>query len=246
MVVFSVPRCRASSGREAAVWWRSPPTPGSRQGSGSRGGPRAKRFDGHIKHIFKKASHRVSALRRVARFLDRGGKLLLYKAQIRPYLEYAPLSWMSCAASHTRRLDSIQRRALRLVDAADPPDPPTHQPCSRAGESSRLTGTPQGCRGACGIPQGTGAGGATPGWLRQPPRVATRSTRTVLTSGDAVEVPRSRASQHQRTFVGRVSRMWNIFHGRCPSHPGDEHQSVKLAANRWRLLKPTPLSLVIL
>ncbi|KAG0726081.1 Lys-63-specific deubiquitinase BRCC36 [Chionoecetes opilio] len=67
---------------------------------------------------------RVSALGRVASFLDRGGKLLLYKAQIRPYLEYAALSWMSCAASHTRRLDSIQRRALRLVDAADPSDPP--------------------------------------------------------------------------------------------------------------------------
>ncbi|KAG0722636.1 hypothetical protein GWK47_044120 [Chionoecetes opilio] len=82
------------------------------------------RFDGHIKHIAKKASHRVSALRRVASFLDRGGKLLLYKAQIRPYLEYAALSRMSCAASHTRRLDSIQRRALRLLDAADPPDPP--------------------------------------------------------------------------------------------------------------------------
>ncbi|KAG0718967.1 putative RNA-directed DNA polymerase from transposon X-element [Chionoecetes opilio] len=82
------------------------------------------KFDGHIKHIAKKTSHRVSALRRVASFLDRGGKLLLYKAQIRPYLEYAALFWMSCAASHTRRLDSIQRRALRLVDAADPPDPP--------------------------------------------------------------------------------------------------------------------------
>ncbi|KAG0712711.1 RNA-directed DNA polymerase from mobile element jockey [Chionoecetes opilio] len=38
------------------------------------------RFDGHIKHIAKKASYRVSALRRVASFLDRGGKLLLYKA----------------------------------------------------------------------------------------------------------------------------------------------------------------------
>ncbi|KAG0715595.1 hypothetical protein GWK47_011582 [Chionoecetes opilio] len=97
----------------------SSPTPGSRQGSGVEV-DRELRFNGHIKHIVKKTSHRVSALRRVASFLDRERKLLLYKAQIRPYLEYAALSWMPCAASHTRRLDSIQRRALRLVDAADP------------------------------------------------------------------------------------------------------------------------------
>ena len=60
----------------------------------------------------------------MAGFLDKKGRLLLYKAQVRPYLEYAALSWMSCAATHTRKLDSIQRRALRLVDAADPPNQP--------------------------------------------------------------------------------------------------------------------------
>ncbi|KAG0716298.1 hypothetical protein GWK47_010007 [Chionoecetes opilio] len=201
------------------------------------------RFDGHIKHIAKKASHRVSALRRVARFLDRGGKLLLYKAQIRPYLEYAALSWMSCAASHTRRLDSIQRRALRLVDAADPPDPPAlFEPVSPLDslEHRRDVAALVVFHKAQvqGVPHLAG--------LRQPPRVATRSTRTVLTSGDAVEVPRSRASQHQRTFVGRVSRMWNIFTAAVPHIQEMNTQSVKLAANRWRLLKPTPLSLVIL
>ena len=77
------------------------------------------RFDGHIKHIAQKASHRVTVLRRMAGFLDKRGKLLFYKAQIRPYLEHGALSWMSCASSHTRKLDSIQRRALRLVDTAD-------------------------------------------------------------------------------------------------------------------------------
>ncbi|KAG0700520.1 hypothetical protein GWK47_025535 [Chionoecetes opilio] len=172
------------------------------------------RFYGHIKRIAKKASHSVSALRRVARFLDRGGKLLLYKAQIRPYLEYAALSWMSCAASHTRRLDSIQRRALRLVDAAHPPDPPDtpalFEPVSPLDslEHRRDVAALVVFHKAQGVPHLAG--------LRQPPRVATRSTRTVLTSGDAVEVPRSRASQHQRTFVGRVSRMWIIFTAAVP------------------------------
>ncbi|KAG0693095.1 hypothetical protein GWK47_027654 [Chionoecetes opilio] len=204
------------------------------------------KFDGHIKYIAKKASHRVSALRMVARFLDRGGKLLLYKAQIRPYLEYAALSWMSCAASHTRRRDSIQRRALRLVDAADPPDPP--DPPAQFEPVSPLDSLEHRRDVAAlvvfhkaqvqGVPHLAG--------LRQPPRVATRSTRAVLTSGDAVEVPRSHASQHQRTFVGRVSRMLNIFTAAVPHILEMNTQSVKLAANRWRLLKPTPLRLVIL
>ena len=112
------------------------------------------RFDGHIKHIAYKASHRVTVLRRMAGFLYKEGKLLLYKAKIRPYLEYASLSWMSCASSHTRKLDSIQCRTLRLVDAEDS----TTQSVSK---SSWLTGTPQGRRGASGVPQAIGTGSAT-------------------------------------------------------------------------------------
>ncbi|KAG0721805.1 putative RNA-directed DNA polymerase from transposon X-element [Chionoecetes opilio] len=201
------------------------------------------RFNGHIKHIAKKASHMVSALRRVASFLDRGGKLLLYKAQIRPYLELAALSWMSCAASHTRRLHSIQRRALQLVDAADPPDPPAQfEPVSPLDSLEHrmdvaalvvfLKAQVQGVPHLAGI--------------RQLPRITTRSTRTVLTSGDAVEMPRSRASQHQRTFVGRVSRMWNIFTAAVPHIQEMNTQSVKLAANRWRLSKPAPLMILVI
>ncbi|KAG0723894.1 putative RNA-directed DNA polymerase from transposon X-element [Chionoecetes opilio] len=182
------------------------------------------RFDGHIKHIAKKASHRVSALRRVARFLDRGGKLLLYKAQIRPYLEYAALSWMSCAASHTRRLDSIQRRALRLVDAADPDPPALFEPVSPLDslEHRRDVAALVVFHKAQvqGVPHLAG--------LRQPPRVATRSTRTVLTSGDAVEVPRSRASQHQRTLWA-ASPGWELSRRLSLTSEEMNTQSVK-----WR------------
>ncbi|KAG0710052.1 hypothetical protein GWK47_023599 [Chionoecetes opilio] len=121
---------------------------------------------------------------------------------------------MSCAASHTRRLDkAIQRRALRkwwiLQTPPDPPDPPA---LFEPGESSRLTGTPQGCRGACVFHKAQVQGVPHLAGLRQPPRVATRSTRTVLTRGDAVEVPRSPCqTQHQRTFVGRVFQDGETF-----------------------------------
>ncbi|KAG0718776.1 hypothetical protein GWK47_007489 [Chionoecetes opilio] len=142
------------------------------------------RFDGHIKHIARNASQRVSALRRVASFLDKGGKLLLYKA----HLNYAALSWKSCAASHTRRLDSIQRRALRLVDAADPHAQPDqgspHDSLEHRRDVAALVVFHK--ARVQGVPQLAG--------LRQPPRIATRSTSTALSSGDAVEVPYSRAA----------------------------------------------------
>ena len=48
--------------------------------------------------------------------LDTYGILTLYKAQIRPCMEYSALTWMSSAATHVQRLDAVQRRALRLVD----------------------------------------------------------------------------------------------------------------------------------
>ena len=79
--------------------------------------------------------------------------------------------------------------------------------------------------------------------LRRPPRVTKQSTRTELNSGDAMEVPRSHASQHQRTFVGRVSRMWNVFTASTPHIRETNNQSAKLAAHKWRGAQPTPLNL---
>lgn len=68
------------------------------------------RFDRHLKHVAHQATLRVSALRRVANFLDKRGIMLLYKAQVRSYLEYGALTWMSSAATHLQRLDKVERR----------------------------------------------------------------------------------------------------------------------------------------
>lgn len=85
---------------------------------------RGLRFECHAKHIAQKASHGVSSRRKMAGFLDRRGRLLLYKAQILPYLDYGALLWMSCSATHTKKLDSIKRGARRLVDTAALPVQP--------------------------------------------------------------------------------------------------------------------------
>ncbi len=74
------------------------------------------RFGLHLQTIARQASLRVSTLHRVGSFLDSRGILLLYKAQIMPYLEYAALSWMSSAPTHMRKLDKVERRVMRLVE----------------------------------------------------------------------------------------------------------------------------------
>ena len=199
---------------------------------------RGLRFERHVKHIALQASHRVSSLRRVASFLDRRGRLLLYKAQIRPYLEYAALSWMSCAASHSSKLDGIQRRALRLVEAAGAPAQP-EAPLDTLEHRRDVAALVVFHKAQVqGVPHLEG--------LRLPPRVTTRNTRTVLSSGDSVEVPRSNSSQHQRTFGGRVSRLWNAFASSVPHVRGMDTQDAKVAAHRWRSSFPTPLVLLLI
>lgn len=199
---------------------------------------RGLRFDSHVKSIAKKASHRISALRRIASFLDRKGRLLLYKAQVRPHLEYAALSWMSCAATHRRRLDSIQRRAIRLVDAALPPHPEPERPLDSLEHRRDVAAIVVFHKAQVQrVPHLAG--------LRHPLRVTARSTRTVLNGGDAVEVPRSHGCQHQRTFAGRVSRMWNLFTAAVPHVQEMNTHSVKLMAHKWRQTLPTPLTLFV-
>ena len=46
---------------------------------------------------------------RVASFLDKCGILLLNKAQIRLYLEYGTLTWMSSTATYPQKLAKVNR-----------------------------------------------------------------------------------------------------------------------------------------
>ncbi|KAG0714530.1 hypothetical protein GWK47_013959 [Chionoecetes opilio] len=138
---------------------------------------------------------------------------------------------------------SIQRRALRLVDAADPPDSPAQfEPVSPLDSLEHRGGR----RGACGIPQGTGAECHT--WLgydslRESPREAReRCLPVVMQWRCRVPVPAST----QSTFVGRVSRIGTFSRPLSPHIQEMNTQNVKLAANRWDCRGPPPLTLVIL
>ncbi|MPC83778.1 hypothetical protein E2C01_078493 [Portunus trituberculatus] len=149
-----------------------------------------------------------------------------------PHLEYAALSWMSCAATQRRRLDSIQRRALLLVDGAFPPHPEHECPLNTLEQRRDVAAIVVFHKAQMQkMPHLAG--------LRHPLRVSTRSTRTVVSDGDAVEVQQSQGCQHQRTFAGRVSRMWNLFTAAVPHAQEMNTHSVKLMAHKWRQTLPT-------
>ena len=65
-------------------------------------------FDSHLESVARKASLRVKLLLCVRNLLDGDGLLKLYKAQVRPIMEYSPLTWMNSAQGHLSLLDKVQ------------------------------------------------------------------------------------------------------------------------------------------
>ena len=192
------------------------------------------RFDHHIAAVTHQTSLRVSALRRMTSTLDPRGILTLYRAQIRPCMEYAALSWMSGATTHLRRLDAVQRRALRLVPAEE--DQQQSAPVTSLEHRRDVSALV-----VCHKTQVQRVSHLDP--LRLPPRAVLRCTRTVASDDQPLEVPRSRSSQHQRTYTARTARLWNMFTVDTPQvHDMSTHQ-VKLAAHRWRSTHPSTLVL---
>ena len=69
----------------------------------------------HVASIAKAASQKLGALFRTKKLYTPQQLLMLYKAQIRPSMEYCSHIW-SAAPKHTLKLlDSIQKRAVRLI-----------------------------------------------------------------------------------------------------------------------------------
>ena len=164
----------------------------------------------------------------MANFLDNRGLMTLYKAQVRPHMEYAALTWMSSAPTHLRKLDKIQRRATHLLQ--DTTSPPQLDSLEHRRDVGALTVFHK--AQVQRIPHLAS--------LILPLRPVQRSTRTVLSSQVVVEVPRSRASQHLRTFSARTARLWNLFTATVDVSEIATQRSKK-EAHHWRTRYSTPL-----
>ncbi|XP_065195264.1 uncharacterized protein LOC135826588 [Sycon ciliatum] len=80
-------------------------------------------FGDHLRSAATRARQRLGVLNRAAHITP-AGRTTVYKAFVRPVMEYAPLVWMGAAQSHLQRLNNVQRHALHAIS------PGAHLPSS--------------------------------------------------------------------------------------------------------------------
>ena len=146
---------------------------------------------------------------------------MLYKAQIRSTIEYASLSWGGAANKHLSLLDKMQRRASRII---------------RGNTQTEVTlDSLQHRRDVSGmcvmyrVHQQT-VSHLQP--LRLPGRQQQRTTRSVEQAPAALEEPRSYTTHHQRQFLQRYCKMWNLY--LRVNNPNEQTiNTFKKSVNNW-------------
>ena len=72
-------------------------------------------FDEHVSLLCKKATQKLHALARVARYMKLPQRRMIMKAFVNSQFGYCPLVWMSHSRQLNNRINKIQERALRIV-----------------------------------------------------------------------------------------------------------------------------------
>ncbi|MPC71315.1 hypothetical protein E2C01_065589 [Portunus trituberculatus] len=152
-------------------------------------------------------------------------------------MEYGALSWMSSAATHLQRLDTVQRRALRLVGMA------TQQ--QQQEEQTGVTLLEHRQDVSALVVQHKARMSEVPhlSSLRLPARAVQRESRATTSSDMLVHVPQSHSQQHQRSYTTRTARLWNVFTAATSDTQTMTLQQVKVAAHRWRKTQTPTLAL---
>ena len=70
----------------------------------------------HIRSIARSAACKLGFLNRSKRFFTPDQRLTLYKAQVRPLMEYCCHVWGGAPQSHLSILDRLQKKAIRIID----------------------------------------------------------------------------------------------------------------------------------
>jgi len=72
-------------------------------------------FEEHIQAKVNKANSTMAVIRKTYSHLDEKSFLLLYKAIVRPHLEYANAVWAPHLKKHVDSIENVQRRATRQI-----------------------------------------------------------------------------------------------------------------------------------
>nr|CAH7754842.1 unnamed protein product [Callosobruchus chinensis] len=135
---------------------------------------------------------------RARKYFSPSNLLTLYKAQIRPSLEYCSHIWGAAAPSTSSILDAVQRRAIRLID--DPALICHIQRLSHWRAVGDLSLFFRYSNGFCSSELTT---------IVPPLSKPARCTRGSSSRPREVVLHASRIKRYDRTFVPRVSRAWN-------------------------------------
>ena len=73
------------------------------------------KFNEHICNITKKANQVLGLIKRNFKYLDDKNLIKLYKALVRPHLEYGQSVWSPFLKKHKRSIENIQRRTTKLI-----------------------------------------------------------------------------------------------------------------------------------
>ncbi|MES9884550.1 MAG: reverse transcriptase family protein [Sedimenticola sp.] len=73
------------------------------------------KFVAHIQTVVKKANRMLGVIKRTFKYIDKEVFLNLYKALVRPHLEYASNVWSVIYKKDATLIENVQRRATRLM-----------------------------------------------------------------------------------------------------------------------------------
>ncbi|MPC12838.1 hypothetical protein E2C01_005551 [Portunus trituberculatus] len=169
-------------------------------------------FTTHMRRVARDAAWRLSCVRRVGKLLDGSGIATLYRAQVRPVMEYAPLTWSSCPPSYLAGLDRIQARAQRMVQLRNQDQQVSFQPLQQR----------QDVAGLCVMYKALRQQTPHLAPLRlPPPPIPTHDTCTagLIDHHLTVTVPFARTESHLCSFLPRYSRMWNQLRSDVTGEP---------------------------
>nr|CAH7744810.1 unnamed protein product [Callosobruchus chinensis] len=159
----------------------------------------------HVSSIATAAGKKLGFLFRARKYFSPSNLLTLYKAQIRPSLEYCSHIWGAAAPTTLSILDAVQRRAIRLI--GDPAST-CHLHRRAVGDLSLFY---RYSNGFCSseltsiIPPLSKPARCTRGTSSSHPKAVVRHT--------------SSTKRYDRTFITRVSRAWNGLHGEVLVEP---------------------------
>ena len=75
------------------------------------------KFQAHINDVCNRGYQRIAVIRRTFTYMDKDMFLLLYKSLIRPVLEYGNTVWSVYFKKEGEKLEKVQRRATKMVQA---------------------------------------------------------------------------------------------------------------------------------